>query len=77
MENVRILELPKCKMVASQCAMFGEGPLEAFDSWFSTLKREMFPRDFLGFDGEPGRICVVLSVSGGDGRPEGLRGGGL
>jgi len=50
MESVRVLELPKCKMVASQCAMFGEGPLEAFDSWFSTLKREIFPRDFLGFD---------------------------
>lgn len=50
MEAVRIYELPKCKMVSSKCAMFGEGPLEAFDAWFSTFPREIFPRDFLWFD---------------------------
>ncbi|MGI6191944.1 MAG: GyrI-like domain-containing protein [Christensenellales bacterium] len=54
METVRILEFPKCKMVSSQCAMFGEGPLEAFDGWFSILERELFPKDFLWFDEKRG-----------------------
>ncbi len=54
METVRIYELPECKMVSSKCAMFGEGPLEEFDSWFSAFPREAFPRDFLWFDGARG-----------------------
>ncbi len=50
MENVRIYEIPACKMVSSQCGMFGDGKLEKFDNWFSSLPRTMFPKDFLWFD---------------------------
>lgn len=50
MEKVRIYEMPKCKMVASQCSMFGEGKLEKFDEWFSQFPRELFPKDFLWYD---------------------------
>lgn len=50
MEIVRIYEIPKCKMVSSQCGMFGDGKLEKFDEWFSKLPRTMFPKDFLWFD---------------------------
>lgn len=54
MENVRIYEIPVCKMVSSQCGMFGDGKLERFDEWFSSLPRTMFPRDFLWYDEEQG-----------------------
>lgn len=54
MENVRIYELPACKMVSSQCGMFGDGKLEKFDEWFSSLPRTMFPKDFLWYDSEAG-----------------------
>ncbi len=50
MENVRIYEIPACKMVSSQCGMFGDGKLEKFDNWFSSLPRTLFPKDFLWFD---------------------------
>ncbi len=50
MENVRVYEIPRCKMVSSQCGMFGEGKLERFNEWFSALPRTMFPKDFLWFD---------------------------
>jgi len=56
MENVRIYEIPKCKMVSSLCGMFGEGKLEKFDEWFSSLPRTMFPKDFLFFDEEKGGL---------------------
>lgn len=54
MELVRVYEIPKCKMVVSQCGMFGDGKLEKFDEWFSSLPRSIFPRDFLGYDSEQG-----------------------
>lgn len=54
MENVRIYEIPKCKMVASKCGMFGDPALVEFDDWFSSLPRTMFPQDFLGFDEKQG-----------------------
>ena len=50
MENVKVYEIPKCKMVSSKCGMFGEPALEEFDNWFSSLPRPMFPLDFLWFD---------------------------
>lgn len=50
MENVRIYEIPACKMVSSQCGMFGDGKLERFEEWFSSLSRTMFPKDFLWYD---------------------------
>lgn len=47
MQNVRILEMPDCKMVSSGAGMFGEEKFEAFDVWFSSQKRGLFPKDFL------------------------------
>ncbi len=65
MENVRVYEIPKCKMVSSQCGMFGDGKLEEFDSWFSTLPRPMFPRDFLWFDeGRGGFVWYYMHYDG-------------
>lgn len=54
MELVKVYEIPKCKMVVSQCGMFGDGKLEKFDEWFSSLPRSIFPKDFLGYDNEQG-----------------------
>lgn len=54
MEHVRIYEMPACKMVSSEPGMFGDGKLERFDAWFSTLPRTLFPKDFLWFDSERG-----------------------
>lgn len=54
MENVRIYEIPACKMVSSQCGLFGDGKLERFCEWFCSLARTMFPKDFLCYDEEQG-----------------------
>ncbi len=54
MENVRIYEIPACKMVSSQCGMFGDGKLEQFNEWFSSLPRTMFPKDFMFHDDAQG-----------------------
>lgn len=54
MENVRIYEIPACRMVSSDCGMFGDGKLERFDEWFSALPVTMFPHDFLWFDASRG-----------------------
>lgn len=54
MENVRVYEIPACKMVSSQCGMFGESALEEFDAWFSSLPRNISPNDFLWFDEKQG-----------------------
>ena len=50
MENVRVYEMPACKMAVSQCGMFGDGKLEKFAEWFSSLPMTMFPKDFLWYD---------------------------
>lgn len=47
MHCIRILEIPPCKMVASQAGMFGDGKLEAFDEWLSSQPRGVWPKDFL------------------------------
>lgn len=54
MQAVRIVELPRCKMVSSAVAMFGEGPLERFEQWFSMLPGDVFPRDYLTWDAQGG-----------------------
>lgn len=51
MYNVRIYEMPSCKMVSSGVGMFGEEKFDAFDKWFSTYKRCLFPKDFLYWTG--------------------------
>ncbi len=50
MQNVRIYEIPDCKMVSSGCGMFGDGVLERFGEWMETLPRAIYPMDFLFFD---------------------------
>lgn len=54
MENVRVYEIPKCKMISSRCGMFGDAAMDEFSSWMDTLPRTAFPRDFLWFDEERG-----------------------
>jgi len=59
MESIRIIELPRCKMVSSGCSTeedpFAEdGLLMRFDRWWSSLDAErpdkFFSRDFMWFD---------------------------
>ncbi len=50
MQNVRIYEMPTCKMVSSGIGMFGEEKFEAFNEWLSSQKRGLFPKDFLFWD---------------------------
>lgn len=50
MQPIRIYEMPDCKMVSSGIGMFGEEKFEAFDAWFSSQKRGLFPKDFLFWD---------------------------
>lgn len=70
MECVRIYEIPVCKMVTSQCGMFGDGKLERFDEWFSSLPRTMFPRDFLWYDKKRGGYVWYYMYSEGMKVPE-------
>lgn len=51
MQNVRIYEMPNCKMVSSGAGMFGEEKFEAFNEWLSSQKRGLFPKDFLFSEG--------------------------
>lgn len=52
MQAIRIYEMPACKMVSSGIGMFGEKNFNIFEEWFSSLKRGLFPRDFLYWAGE-------------------------
>ena len=38
MQNVRIYEMPNCKMVSSGIGMFGDEKFKVFDEWMSTQK---------------------------------------
>lgn len=51
MQGVRIYEMPKLKMVSSGIGMFGEEKFERFMGWMSSQKRDLFPKDFLFFEG--------------------------
>lgn len=52
MQSIRIYEMPSCKMVSSGMGMFGENKFNMFEEWFSSLKRSLFPKDFLCWTGE-------------------------
>ena len=52
MQSVRIVEIPKCKMVSSGTGMFGQEKFERFLEWFSGLPKTIYPKDFLFEDGE-------------------------
>lgn len=45
MQNVRIYEMPSCKMVSSGTGMFGKEKFSRFEEWFSAQKRRIFPKD--------------------------------
>ena len=51
MEGIRIIEIPKCKMVSSGEVAEGEAGENFFDGkfpkWFGKLPTDLFPRDFL------------------------------
>ena len=44
--------MPPCKMASLGIGMFGEEKFDRFGEWFSSQKREMFPKDFLYWSGE-------------------------
>ncbi|MGC6769454.1 hypothetical protein ACYSNR_06610 [Enterococcus sp. LJL128] len=50
MEAIRIIEISDRKMVSSGIGMFGEEKFEHFEQWFSTIPRDIFPKDFLFWD---------------------------
>lgn len=52
MESIRVCRIPPCLMVSSGRGMFGDGVLEAFMEWCSTLPESIHPQDYLWFDGE-------------------------
>ena len=39
MQNIRVYEMPDCKMVSSGIGMFGEEKFEALNEWMSSQKR--------------------------------------
>ena len=50
MQNVRVYEMPNCKMVSSGIGMFGDEKFKVFDEWMSSQKKCLFPKDFLFWD---------------------------
>lgn len=52
MQNVRIVEIPKCKMVSSGTGMFGEEKFGRFFQWFAGQPKTIYPKDFLYHNGE-------------------------
>lgn len=51
MQSIRIIEIPKCKMVSSGAGMFGQENFGRFSEWFSSLPKTIYPKDFLYWDG--------------------------
>ena len=50
MQNIRIIKIPKFKMVSSGIGMFGEENLETFSEQFSNSPGTIYPKDFLYWD---------------------------
>lgn len=50
MQNIRIIEIPACKMASSGVGMFGEEKFDRFCDWFSSQPRSIYPKDFLYWD---------------------------
>ena len=72
MQNVRVYEMPDCKMVSSGIGMFGEEKFEAFDKWMSSQKRDLVPKDFLSATPENIRL-IDPHFSADSIRPESAR----
>lgn len=69
MQNIRIYEMPACKMVSSGTGMFGEKNFTVFEEWFSSQKRSLFPKDFLYWAGE-GFVWLYMYEDGMPAPPE-------
>ena len=41
MQNIRVYEMPDCKMVSSSIGMFGEEKFESFNEWLSSQKKRL------------------------------------
>lgn len=54
MQNIRIYDFPKCKMVSSGIGMFGEVKFDRFMAWMSAQPAGLYPKDFLFFDSRDG-----------------------
>lgn len=65
MQSIRIYEMPTCKMVSSGKGMFGEGNFALFEEWFSSQKRNLFPKDFL-YQAEDGLVWLYMFEEGMD-----------
>ena len=63
MQSIRIYEMPACKMVSSGIGMFGEGNFNIFEEWFSSQKRDLFPKDFL-YCTEEGFVWLYMFEDG-------------
>lgn len=63
MQDIRILEIPDCKMAASSWGMFGQPEFDRFCEWFSALPRSIWPKDFLTGD-ERGMRWLYLCEKG-------------
>lgn len=63
MQNVRIYEMPACKMVSSGIGMFGEENFNTFEKWLSSQKRSLFPKDFL-YGEQEGLIWLFMYEDG-------------
>ncbi|NLU42640.1 MAG: GyrI-like domain-containing protein [Firmicutes bacterium] len=61
MEGIRVLELPRSRMATS-----GNRSLEEFNTWWSEVdkarKDRFFPRDFMWFDAESGRLVWYYAL---------------
>lgn len=52
MQSVRIIEIPKCKMVSSGTGMFGQDKFTRYYEWFTGLPKTIYPKDYLYHNGE-------------------------
>jgi len=63
MQSVRIIEIPKCKVVSSGIGMFGDDNFTKFDEFISSLPNTMYSKDFL-FEAEGGLHWVYVYEDG-------------
>lgn len=50
MQNVRIYEMPDCKMISSGIGMFGDENFDKFNKFRTSQEPSMFPKDYLFWD---------------------------
>lgn len=70
MQNVRLYEMPDCKMVSSGVGIFGDEKFLKFDEWFQKQKPGLYPKDFMYWEGS-GLVWLYMYEEGME-VPEGL-----